>query len=113
MSIPHLWQPIKIEPKVLEKHVEAHLIRRVRKLGGECYKWSSQNVRGVPDRICIFPGGTVWFVELKKDKTGRLSPLQAKFFERMEILGMGQCVVLKGKEDVDQWIESLGILERG
>lgn len=51
---------------MLEKEIEAHLVKRMKEIGGECYKWSSPGNRGVPDRICFFPNGSVVFVELKK-----------------------------------------------
>lgn len=51
---------------MLEKTIEAHLVKRMKEIGGECYKWSSPGSRGVPDRICIFPTGVVVFVEVKK-----------------------------------------------
>lgn len=51
---------------MLEKEIEAHLVKRMKGIGGECYKWSSPGNRGVPDRICIFPNGVVVFVELKR-----------------------------------------------
>lgn len=51
---------------MLEKTIEAYLVKRMKEIGGECYKWSSPGNRGVPDRICIFPNGLVLFVEVKK-----------------------------------------------
>ena len=103
-------KPVPVKHKVLESHVEAHLRKRMKALGGECYKWSSTNVRGVPDRICIFPGGRIWFVELKRDHKCKLSPLQAKFFERMKSLRVDNCITLHGKIEVDQWLAGRGYL---
>ena len=114
MNTPEVPVPIKLEKKVLEKHVEAYLYNRMKKLGGECYKWSSMNMRGVTDRICIFPPdsmhihGRIIFVELKKDAKAKLSPGQAKFFARMAQLQMPDCIVIHGKEEVDGWLKSLG-----
>jgi len=99
------FTPIPVERKVFEEDVEKHLMRRMKVLGGECYKWSSKNVRGVPDRICVFPDGTIYLVELKRDKTGRLSTLQKRFFDRMEQLNVSCTAVLRGREEVDAWIE--------
>lgn len=105
MSIP---EPVKLKPKVLEKHVEAYLVRLMKKLGGECYKWASANTRGVPDRICIFPDGLIVFVELKRDRTCKLSPHQLKFAKRMIELNVIHNVVLHGKEEVRQFITDMG-----
>ena len=58
----------------------------VEKLGGECLKFVSPGKRGVPDRICLIPGGVAVFVEMKSS-SGRLSPLQARWKSRFETLG--------------------------
>jgi Holliday junction resolvase-like predicted endonuclease len=98
--------PIKVRRKVSEKQVEAYLRAAVKKLGGECYKWSSRNVRGVPDRVCVFPGGHVYFVEVKT-KTGKLSTLQQKFINKMDQLGMNRTWVVYGKEQIDNFIDEV------
>ena len=89
--------------RVTEAQVEGYLRKRVKALGGECYKWSSPQVRGVPDRIVIFPGQRPWFVEVKAPD-GKLSKLQERFFFRMSELGFRQTQILWSKEDVDQWL---------
>lgn len=50
---------------MLESVIERHLMRRMRAIEGEAYKWVSPARVGVPDRICVFPSGKVVFVELK------------------------------------------------
>ena len=87
---------------ILEKDIERHLVRRVAERGGVAYKWVSPGRVGVADRIVMLPGGRVWFVELKTVK-GRLSPLQKVFAADMARMGMNY-LVLKSKEEVDQWI---------
>lgn len=101
-------KPIKVERKVLEKHVEAYLVSRVRLIGGKAYKWASANVRGVPDRVVVLPGGEVWFVELKKDDRAKLSHHQKVFFEEMDQLGMDRVAVVRGKSGVDAWLKERG-----
>ena len=49
-----------------ESQIEAKLVRMVREHGGLCYKFVSPNNPGVPDRIILFPGGIIAFVELKR-----------------------------------------------
>ena len=48
-----------------EKSIEAELKRAVKGMGGICAKWVSPGIDGVPDRIVLFPGGRIGFVELK------------------------------------------------
>lgn len=111
VSIP---KPVAVKKKVLEKHVERFLYKEMKKLGGECYKWSSANVRGVPDRVCVFPPninsptGIVALVELKRDATCTLSDNQKRFFARMNELKVNHIYVLHGKEEVSQWIKDMG-----
>ena len=88
---------------MLEKQIEAYLVKRVRALGGEAYKFVSPAQRGVADRIVCLPGGVTWFVELKAPG-GKLSPLQQVFAAEMARLGQ-RYVCLWGREDVDRWID--------
>ena len=71
-----------------EASVEANVARQVKALGGVCWKWVSPGRSGVPDRICIFPGGRIVFVELKRPdlKDGR-SPQQKKVAGILQRLG--------------------------
>jgi hypothetical protein len=86
----------------LERDIERHLVRRTIEHGGVAYKWVSPGHVGVADRIVCLPGGVVWFVELKT-ATGRLSPLQKVFAADMRRMGM-QYIVIRSKEEVDQWM---------
>lgn len=49
-----------------EKTVEAALREAVEDEGGLCLKWVCPGHTGVPDRIILFPGGVIAFVELKR-----------------------------------------------
>lgn len=71
-----------------EASVEQAVRRITQELGGVCWKWVSPGRIGVPDRICIFPGGRVVFVELKRPdlKDGR-SPQQRKVAGILQRLG--------------------------
>lgn len=91
---------------MLEKQIEAHLVKAVRRIGGVAYKFTSPAHRGVADRVVCLPGGAVWFIELKAEG-GRLSPLQKVFADEMTRLNQ-KYVCLWSKEDVDQWIANLG-----
>jgi len=51
---------------MLERDVEQYLVKRVKALGGECFKWVSPGRVGVPDRIVVLPGGQIMFIEVKR-----------------------------------------------
>ena len=90
---------------MLEKEVEAYLVRRIKERGGVAYKFTSPAHRGVADRLIVLPGGQVWFVEVKTE-TGRLSKLQEVFRSEINTLG-GNYICVYGNKEVDQWLHSL------
>ena len=90
---------------MLEKNIEAHLVKRVKEIGGIAYKFVSPAHRGVADRVVCLPNGVVWFVELKAP-SGRLSPLQKVFEDDMARLRQ-RYVCLWSKEQVDAWVNEL------
>lgn len=59
-----------------EKTVEQKLVSEVKKAGGICPKWVAPGFDGVPDRIAMFPGGRIAFVEVKAPGK-KPRPLQA------------------------------------
>ena len=87
---------------MLEKQVEAYLIKRVRALGGEAYKFTSPAHRGVADRIVCFPNGSTYFVEVKTEG-GRLSELQKAFASDMAKMNQ-KYTCLWNKEQIDEFI---------
>lgn len=90
---------------MLEKNIEAHLVKRVKDIGGIAYKFVSPAHRGVADRVVVLPRGGVVFVELKT-ATGKLSPLQEVFARDMERLGQNY-IVLKSREEVDAFVKAV------
>jgi hypothetical protein len=52
--------------KPLEKSIENILRQAVEDEGGLCLKWVCPGHKGVPDRMLLFPGGIIAFVELKR-----------------------------------------------
>lgn len=90
---------------MLEKQIEAHLIKRVKALGGMAYKFTSPAHKGVSDRIVCLPNGQTWFVELKTEG-GRLSPLQKVFAADMARMNQ-KYVCLWSKEDVESWLQQI------
>ena len=69
-----------------EKTLEARLVREIEARGGMALKYTSQFHRGIPDRICLMPGGVTFFVELKS--TGKKpTKLQDHAMDKLEKLG--------------------------
>ncbi len=71
-----------------EATVEAALRQAVQQSGGVCLKFRSPGNDGVPDRLCLFPGGAAAFVELKRPGR-RVEPgsLQEDWLHRLRELG--------------------------
>ena len=88
---------------MLERQIEAYLVKSVRRIGGVAYKFVSPAHRGVADRVVCLPDGSTWFIELKTEG-GRLSPLQKVFADEMTRLNQNYAC-LWSKEDVDTWIQ--------
>lgn len=90
---------------MLERQIEAYLVKRVKEVGGIAYKFVSPAHRGVADRVVCLPGGGVVFVELKT-ATGALSPLQEQFAKDMTRLGQNY-IVLRSREEVEAFIRAV------
>ena len=69
-----------------EKVIEQKLVAEVKKAGGICPKWVSPGFDGVPDRIAMFPGGKIAFVEVKAPGE-KPRPLQRARHELLRKLG--------------------------
>ena len=88
-----------------EAKIEAWLNERVKELGGISYKFVSPMNPGVPDRIYLFPGGRVYFVELKTE-IGRLANIQKWQGKRIRETGCRYRVV-KGMAQAREFVEEL------
>ena len=69
-----------------EKMIEQKLVTEVKKAGGICPKWVAPGFDGVPDRIAMFPGGKIAFVEVKAPRE-KPRPLQRARHELLRKLG--------------------------
>ena len=90
---------------VKESTIEAYLRDRVKAQGGIAYKWVSPGNVGVPDRLIVFPGGTVYFRELKAPGK-KPTPLQVRQLERLKALGFNAGVI-DSKEGVDEFMREV------
>lgn len=84
---------------MLEKFIEAALVRRVKELGGICEKFTSPGRRSVPDRIVTLPGGRIVFVEVKAPGK-KPTELQDRDHWRRRRLGC-EVVVINNIEDAN------------
>ena len=78
---------------LLEREVEDKLRKMVERHGGRCLKWVCPGWAGVPDRICLLPGGRIYFVETKRPKGGVLSARQKVWRKILQDLGFWYAVV--------------------
>lgn len=88
-----------------ERDIEKRLVREIRRMGGEAYKWTSPGNDGVPDRIVMLPGGRLIFVELKADD-GTLRPVQRVQIGRLRKLGQ-RAEVVRGAKGLEDFLERI------
>jgi len=84
---------------MLERNIEAYLIKQVKAVGGTAYKFTSPQRRSVPDRMCLFPGGGVVFVELKAPGK-KATKSQERELARLRELGF-EALMMDSKEEID------------
>lgn len=69
-----------------ESIIERKFVTEVKKRGGLAIKFVSPGLNGVPDRLVLFPGGILAFVELKAPRKN-MRPLQQKRARQLATLG--------------------------
>ena len=89
-----------------EREIEIYLRDEVRKAGGKAYKFVSPGNDGVPDRLVVFPGGRIYFVELKAPGK-KPRPLQVKQMRDLKNFGC-DVRVIDSKEGVDAFLREAG-----
>ena len=83
-----------------EREIEQRLKKETVKHSGMCFKFLS-SVSGVPDRLLLFPGGLLIFVELKREGE-KPRKLQMVMIRKIRELGFDVRVV-----DSEQGIQEL------
>lgn len=88
--------------KPLEKSIENVLRKAVEDEGGVCLKWTCPGHRGVPDRMILFPGGIIAFVELKRPGAKvKAGGLQEWWRQRLAEFGFA-CYEISTAEDAKE-----------
>ena len=75
--------------RISEKYIEMHLLDGVAARGGLCLKYFNPAVVGYPDRLCLLPGGVVFWVELKAPGE---KPRKIQGLRHLQLRGLGQTV---------------------
>lgn len=89
---------------MLERDIEAYLVKRCKEIGALCDKFTSPQRRSVPDRLITF-GGRVLFVELKA--TGKKpTEAQVRDHDRRRAAG-AEAVWLDSTLQVDVMLKDL------
>ena len=88
-----------------EKTIEQKLAQSVKATGGLALKFVSPGMAGVPDRLLLFPGGHIAFVELKAPGK-KPRPLQLHRHDQLRALGF-KVYVLDNAEKIGEIINEL------
>lgn len=88
-----------------EKLIERRLVESVKANGGMCIKLLCDLFIGLPDRMCLFPGHKIAFVELKT--TGK-KPKPAQIYVHNKLRALGFRVeIIDTIEGVNSFINSI------
>lgn len=90
---------------MLEKVIEAYLVKEVKRRGGMCEKFVSVGKPSVPDRIITMQGGRIFFVEVKSN-TGKVTEGQALDHAMRRKLGC-EVHVVNSKEAIDALLNDM------
>jgi hypothetical protein len=91
--------------KTSEKVVERKLVELVKAKKGLCIKLLCDQLTGLPDRLCLFPGGAIVFVEVKT--TGQKPRrIQTFIHNRLRALGF-RVEVIDTIEAVIELVDSI------
>lgn len=87
-----------------ETDIEKRLVSEVEKRGGECLKYFNPAKIGYPDRICLLPGGVLFWVEVKAPTK---IPRNIQLIRMDRLVSLGQSVhVVDTFDAVDQLMKT-------
>ena len=88
-----------------EKIIEEKLTKAVKQNGGVCWKFTSPETAGVPDRIVLMPEGRIAFVEVKApgEKPRKLQLSRHRLLRRLGF----KVYVLDALEDIEKIISEM------
>lgn len=86
-----------------EKVLEDKFTNGIEKLGGICWKWFSIHITGLPDRICLLPGGRIFFAEIKTTKK-KPKPRQLIVHRQLRNLGF-RVEVIDNSDQIKQILQ--------
>lgn len=89
-----------------EKQLEQKLVKAVKNVGGLALKFASPGYDGVPDRLLLFPGGKMAFVEVKAPGA-KPRALQLKRHKMLRRLGF-KVYVLDDVVQIEQILKGVG-----
>ena len=90
---------------MIEKTIERKLVDMARKKGGLALKFVSPGFDGVPDRLVLFPGGCVGFVDLKSPGK-KMRPLQIRRKKQLESLGF-KVFCIDGTDQIEEVLDEI------
>ena len=90
---------------MLERTLERILVRAVKAMGGFSPKLVSPGTDGMPDRLVLFPGGKLAFVEMKAPGM-QMRPLQVRRKRQLEALGF-RVYCVDRPEQIGQILEDI------
>ena len=85
-----------------EKYLEKKISAEIKRIGGWSLKMLSTHLTGLPDRLCLLPGGRLFFAEIKT--TGKKpKKIQILMHERLRNLGF-RVEVIDNSEKIKELI---------
>lgn len=88
-----------------EKNLERKLNSRIKDLGGWSIKLFPIHVAGLPDRLCLLPGGKLFFAEVKGTHM-KPRKIQVVIGNRIRALGF-RVEVIDSTEKLDQVLNGI------
>lgn len=88
-----------------EKLLDRKLSKVVKDLGGWSIKLLATHVTGLPDRLCLLPGGNLFFAEIKTTNE-KPTLIQRAVHKRLRAVGF-KVYVVDRTEDIDSILTTI------